>query len=72
MVWDRLHYLLEAEKQLGDKNICKDVSFNDETLRYLVETRDKMFLNYKRKESMLEKEIKYFMYDYKNASNLGN
>ena len=72
MVWDRLHYLLEAEKQLGDKNIYKDVSFNDETLRYLVETGDKMFLNYKRKESMLEKEIKYFMYDYKNASNLGN
>ena len=29
-----------------------------------------MFLKLKRKGSILEKEIKYFVYDYKNASNL--
>ena len=30
-----------------------------------------MFLNLKRKGSISEKEMKYFVYDYKNASNLG-
>ena len=29
-----------------------------------------MFLNLKRKGSISEKEMKYFVYDYKNASNL--
>ena len=30
-----------------------------------------MFLKLKRKVSISEKEMKYFVYDYKNASNLG-
>ena len=64
MVWD----LSEAEKQLGDKNIYEDVSFNDKILRDLVETNNKMFLNFKRKGSISEKEMKYFVYDYKEAS----
>ena len=33
-----LDYLSEAEKQLGDKNIYNDVSFNDEVPYYLAET----------------------------------
>ena len=41
-------------------------------LRDLVETSNKMFLNIKKKGSISEKEMKYFVYDYKNASNLGN
>ena len=60
-----------AEKQLGDKKNLYNVSFNDKILRNLVETSNKMFLNLKRKGSILEKEIKYFAYDYENASNLG-
>ena len=40
-------------------------------LRDLVETSNKMFLNLKRKGSMSETKMKYFVYDYKNASNLG-
>ena len=71
VVWDRLDYLSEAEKQLGYKKIYKDVSFNDKILRDFVETSNKMFLNLKRKVSISEKEMKYFVYDYKNASNLG-
>ena len=70
-VWDRLDYLSEAEKRLGDKNIYKDVSCNNKILRDLVETSNKMFLNLKRKRSISEKEMTYFVYDYKNASNLG-
>ena len=71
VVWDRLDYLSEAEKQLGDKNIYKDASFNDKILGDLVETSNQMFLNLKRKGSISEKEMKYFVYNYKNASNLG-
>ena len=71
VTWDRLDYLSEAEKQLGDKNIYKNDSFNDKILRDFVETSNKMLLNLKRKESISKKEMKCFVYDYKNASDLG-
>ena len=71
VIWDGLDYLSESEKQLGDKNIYKDVCFNDKILRDLVEASNKMFLNLRRKGSVSEKKKKYFVYDYKNASNLG-
>ena len=29
VVSDRNHYLMEAEKQLSDKNVCKEVKFNE-------------------------------------------
>ena len=45
MVWDRLDYLSEAEKQLDDKMIYKNVSFNDKIFRDLVEKSNNMFLN---------------------------
>ena len=61
VVWDRLDYLSEVERQLGSKNIYKDVSFNDKILRDLVETNNEMFLNLKKKESISEKEMKYFV-----------
>ena len=37
VVWDRDDYLLEAEKQLGDTSIYKDVSFSDKLLTNLEE-----------------------------------
>ena len=61
VVWDRLDYLSEVERQLGSKNIYKDVSFNDKILRDLVETNNGMFLNLKKKGSVSEKEMKYFV-----------
>lgn len=42
VVWDRLDYLSEAEKQFDDKNIYNDISFNDKILRDTVETGNKM------------------------------
>ena len=50
--------------------IYKNVSFNDKILCNMVETSNNMFLNLKRKGSISEKEINFFVYDYKNASNL--
>ena len=43
VIWDRLDYLSEAEKQLGDKSIYKNVTFNDKILRDLVEIVIKCF-----------------------------
>ena len=63
VIWDRLDYLLEAEKQLGDKSIYKDVSPNEKILRDLVETSNNFFLNLKRTGSVSEKEMKYFLHD---------
>ena len=59
--WDNLDYLSEAEKELGDENIYKNVSFNDKILCDLVEKSNKMFPNLKRKKAISEKEIKYFV-----------
>ena len=56
VIWDRLDYLSEAEKQLRDKNIYKDACFNDKTIRDLLESSNYMFLNLKRKRSILEKK----------------
>lgn len=50
VVWDRLDYLSEAEKQFDDKIISKDVSFIEKTLRDLVEISNKISLNLIRNE----------------------
>ena len=60
VVWDREDYLLEAERQLGDTSIYKDVSFNDKVLSDLVDNSNKLFQCLKRKGSITDKELKYF------------
>ena len=42
VVWDRSDYIVEAEKQLGDKNMYHDVNFNDRILRDLVDKSNKI------------------------------
>ena len=37
VVWDRIDYLLEAEKQLSDTNVYKSVDFKEKHLTDLVE-----------------------------------
>ena len=61
VMWDRLDYLSEAEKQLEDEKIYEDVSLIDKILCDLVETGNKMFLNLKRIASISEREMKYFV-----------
>ena len=68
---EQARLFIRAEKQLSDKKIHKEVSSNDKILRDLIETSNILFLNPERKEQISKKEMKYFMYDYKNASNLG-
>ena len=65
------YYIFEAEKQLGDKNICKDVNFSDKSLRDLVDESNKMFRSLKSQGKITEKELKYFTYEYQKTTNLG-
>ena len=62
-VWDRDDYLSEVEKQLYDKPIYKDVSFNEKILNDLVASSNKIFKSLQRKGAISEKEMKYFLYD---------
>ena len=71
VVWDRDDYLSEAEKKLCDKAIYKDVSCNEKILSDLVASSNKIFNSSERKGAISEKEMKYFLYDYKDATNLG-
>ena len=71
VVWDRNDYVMEAEKQLSDANVYKDVSFNEKMLQDLVGTSNKLFQNLKSKGKISDKELKYFTYEYKKATNLG-
>ena len=71
VVCDRDDYLSDAEKQLCDKAIYKDGSFNVKILSDLVARSNKIFKSIERKGAISEKEMKYFLYDYKNATNLG-
>ena len=71
VVWDRNDYILEAEKQLSDANVYKDVSFNEKNLQELVGTSNQLFQNLKSKGKISDKQLKYFTYEYKKVSNLG-
>ena len=71
MIWDRNDYILEAEKQLSDANVYKDVSFNGKNLQVLVATSNQLFKTSNLKEKISDRQLKYFMYEYKKVSNLG-
>ena len=71
VVWGRNYYILEAEKQLSDANVYKDVFFNEKNLQELVGTSNQLFQNLKSKGKISDKQLKYFTYEYKKVSNLG-
>ena len=69
--WDPEDYIAEAEKQLSDKNVYRDVNFNSEILQNLAEPHSDIFKNWKRKGKITEKELKYFIINHRKATNLG-
>ena len=71
VVWDCSDYKAEAEKQLSDQNVYRDVDFKDKILQDLADSSNKLFQNLKRKGSITEKELKYFTIGFKKATNLG-
>ena len=71
VVWDCYDYIADAEKQLKDKNVYKNVDFTKKILQDLAETSNKMFWSLKIKGKIDEKQLKYFTYEYKKTFNLG-
>ena len=51
---------MEAEQQLSDKNVYKDVNFNKKLIQDLTETSNKIFRNLKNGGLIIDKELKYF------------
>ena len=49
VVWDREDYIEEAERQLGDVTVYKDIVFKEKMLQDLAETSNKLFRNLKNK-----------------------
>ena len=59
IVWDREDYIADAERQLGDKNVYKDIDFKEKILQELTETSNSLFRKLKKKVCVTEKELKY-------------
>ena len=71
IIWNRLDYLKEVNKQLSNKNVYKEVEFKEKMLTELVETSNKFFKNLKDTECISEKNLKPFYFEFKKTSNLG-
>ena len=71
VVWDRNDYVKEAEKQLKDTKVYKQVDFKEKLLCELVDKSNSFFQELKRKGCISEKTLKYFTYEFKNSTNLG-
>ena len=63
---------MEAEKQLSDAIVYGDASSNKEILTKLSEASNKMFDSLKRKCLITEKQLKYFVCQYKKQRILEN
>ena len=71
VVWDRLDYLEEAEKQLNDSKTYKEIQWSEKDQIKLVEKSKSMFEELKKKTVITEKEKNYFKFNFKKATNVG-
>ena len=69
VAWDRNDYLIEAEKQLSDTKVYRDVSNTKNILSKLSEVSNEMFNSLKRGGFLTEKQMKYFTYEFKKTTN---
>ena len=71
VVWCREDYIKEANKQLEDKTVYKDINFKKTILANLVDESNRIFKGLYTRKFIMEKELKYFSYDFKKTTNLG-
>ena len=70
VVCDRSDYFRETDKQLTDKNICKENKFYEKLIQDLTESSNKIFRSLKNAGFITYKELKYFSFNHKRACNL--
>ena len=68
---DRSNYLHEASIQLQDQNIYENVKLNENILTNLVAKSNKIFKRLCSHKLISGKELKYFAYNFREATNLG-
>ena len=67
VVWDRLDYLAEAEKQVSDSNTYKEVQLLEKNQIKLFEESNSVSEELKKKKVITEKEKNYFKFSFKKA-----
>ena len=72
VVWDRSDILQEVSRSLQDKSIYEDVRVSENILIALVERSNKIFTGLCNHKLISEKELEYFTYSFKKATNLRN
>ena len=58
VVWDRVDYIKEGQKQLKDENVYKRVNFKDQNLSELVDKSNHFFRGLKTKDCITDKNLK--------------
>ena len=71
VIWDRSDYIMEAEKQLNDKAVYKDVNFDKDLIPNLTSKSNRLFESLKQRQLITQKEFKYFRFEFKKTCNLG-
>ena len=62
---------MEAEKQLNDKAVYKDMNFDKDLIPNLMSKSNRLFESLKERQMITEKEFKYFCFEFKKTCNLG-
>ena len=57
VVWDRNDYIAEAEKQLNNKSVYKNVTFKEKILQDLAETSNNIFKSLRGKGKLLKSSL---------------
>ena len=63
--------MMEAEKQLNDKTVYKDVNFDKDLIPNLMSKSNRLFESLKQRQLITEKESKHFRFGFKKNCNLG-
>ena len=70
VVWERDDYIINAENQLKDNTVYKDVNFKETLFSDLVDKSNKFFKSSPSRKYITEKELKCFSYQFKKTINL--
>ena len=70
MIWGQSHYIIEAKKQLNDKAVYKDVTFDKDLIPNLTGKSNRLFESLKGRQLITEKKFKYFRFKNKKTCNL--
>ena len=62
VIWDRDDYLAEAERQLKDENVYRNVNFNEKLIEDLTEYSNKIFKDLRREGYLTGKQLNYYSY----------